>query len=71
MYVKIRVVVTLVREVHCYIWGVGVPASLISVICPQYEYSVGLHLFREKNRVPHLPCQLMHTSFLPPSVLIW
>ena len=46
MYVKIRVVVTLVREVHCYIWGVGVLASLISVICPQYEYSVGLHLFR-------------------------
>ena len=44
-YMKSRVVNTLVRETHRCIQGGRVPASQISVTCPQWEDSAGLHLF--------------------------
>ena len=45
-YVKIRVVITLVRATHCYIRGARVPASQISMKRPQWEGGKDLHLFK-------------------------
>ena len=45
-YLKSRVAIILVRAAHRRIRGARVPASQISVKRPQWEDSVGLHLFR-------------------------
>ena len=45
-YVKSRIVITLVRATHRCIQGSRVPAHPISVQRPQWEYGVGLNLFR-------------------------
>ena len=45
-YVKIRIVITLVRAIHRCIRGSRVPAHWIRVQRHQWEYGSGINLFR-------------------------